>query len=657
MKKIKTIIIVLLVSFGLLFNGELYILYLDNIQDSFYQCTFDFASTSKYKSNEDIISDFEKASKKTGVDYFFIEDKNISAYEKEITLFGNERAIRYLKSNGIKEKKSGSLFFGKTTVNFKDLEEIEEFSEIEKGYFIGDKNKLVQMKEFKLELITDYGGSLPKLFSSTNKETQMNIVTVWGIVISIILILTLYEVLYMKKEIFIRMVLGEDVRVIFYKSVLTDIFVLTIALISLSVFLGFISNVYFKFKLVLLLLALLYLLVILMNSLILFVNYKRDTSNNINGKNLLSFNYVLKSVTTTLCILVISSNILLFKDVVDQYRQRDFFETHSEYEYFIMSYGLDNKYGKTAEDDEMMKYNFYRKFQKNSMQFIDLSENGTQKYPVILVNQNSFRYIKDKWPQIEHLEEKVQNEGIFILYPSNIIKESDEYLYAEEFLIDLFFDGIVTESFQYDKGISLTGIHKYDMYESFFYNNPILIYDNTTNFIDDNIAMMGGYYLYDTLYNISEEELNSFIEEYQLDKHYVVKSNAYEVYQTAWIKTLRSFNITVILTIGLIILESALILLILQMEYSINSIEMALKKIHGYSIFNRNKKNIKLTIRSLLSGILIAYVIGYQMKMELGWSPLIIGGLLLILEAAYIINKAKSIEKFRITTILKGEKV
>ena len=40
MKRIKILIFIVLLSVGFLFNGELYMLYLDNFQESCYQANF-----------------------------------------------------------------------------------------------------------------------------------------------------------------------------------------------------------------------------------------------------------------------------------------------------------------------------------------------------------------------------------------------------------------------------------------------------------------------------------------------------------------------------------------------------------------------------------------------------------------------------------------
>lgn len=107
----------------------------------------------------------------------------------------------------------------------------------------------------------------------------------------------------------------------------------------------------------------------------------------------------------------------------------------------------------------------------------------------------------------------------------------------------------------------------------------------------------------------------------------------------------------------LLSLEMALIIFIIRLEYQFNAVEMALKKIHGYSLLNRNRRILKITFFSSLTGILAALIISNALDMP-GGIPLVLAGLLLMaLELGYILWRAGRVEQKTIASILKGEKI
>lgn len=84
---------------------------------------------------------------------------------------------------------------------------------------------------------------------------------------------------------------------------------------------------------------------------------------------------------------------------------------------------------------------------------------------------------------------------------------------------------------------------------------------------------------------------------------------------------------------------------------------MALKKVHGYTLLNRNWRILKTTVYGALVGILTALFLSIVLQMP-GGVPLVLAGLLMMfLELSYILWRAKRIEKTTISSILKGEKI
>jgi len=159
------------------------------------------------------------------------------------------------------------------------------------------------------------------------------------------------------------------------------------------------------------------------------------------------------------------------------------------------------------------------------------------------------------------------------------------------------------------------------------------------------------------MYDITENEIDSFLKKYELTDQINIQSNVFEVYEHRLNIILRSMKLSIVLSILLLAIESSLIFFIILMEYRFNSKELALQKILGYSVLERNRKLILITLLSSMLSILIMFVIlklgGFKIGIHFIWIAIVLA----LIEILYLINRAIAIEKRRLTSILKGERV
>ena len=656
MKKIKIIVIYLLITIGFMFSGELFILYLDGFQESYYQSGFDFVNREADIEEEEVIQDFLNAGKAYDVDFFFLDSKIISAYAKEITIFGTPNALKTLQAKGILEGKHNSLFMGETQVRYEDFSNIKTIEKFKDSYYIGDQSQLEAMRLFKASLVDKYSGGLPKLFSS-DKETWLNLFSVWFIIFGLILLLTIYEIISLKKEIMVRITLGEDVRAVFGKNALADIAILASALLSVPFLLSSLSNSNVLFKIQTLAPAFMVFMIAntLINAAILRINFKKDIVTRRSGGGLLAANYILKTMTTILTLIILSSNFAILAQGYLMHKQGDFFSAHKDYSYYKLNYRVNNHLGKTISDTETMNQEFYKRFQKFSLQYNDLTANYSSPYPVILINRNSFKEIS----RLNNaLVEAIQSadEDYYILIPPGISEDSLEYTIANH-IFTTFLGRNIDSSIKtklYDDDISLVGVHNMEKYVSQPMENPIILFNNTIQQIDESQADKAMYYAYSTMYNIPEQDFNNFIEEYQLSDQIVVKSNVLDVYEYNWAIMSRNMKLIVILSFFLLALEIALISFLIKLEYRFNAMELALKKVLGYSLYARNKRLILITLVVFLLSIILAFFLRGLLGIAEG-ANLIWGGLILLaVELVLIAKKAGAMEKANVPAILKG---
>ena len=96
-KSMKYLIGFLLLMIGFLFNGELFLLYADNFQNSYYRTSLAFFQSSRDPENEEIAADFLEAGEKTDVDFYFVDGRIVSEYEKDVNIYGTPGALEALR--------------------------------------------------------------------------------------------------------------------------------------------------------------------------------------------------------------------------------------------------------------------------------------------------------------------------------------------------------------------------------------------------------------------------------------------------------------------------------------------------------------------------------------------------------------------------------
>lgn len=318
-------IITLLFVIGFLFNGEQFAFYIDNFQESFYRSTFVFDDIGDEMQLNELIEDFNSAAKENEVDFFMIDSRIESAYRKVITIYGTEDAFKYIESKGIHNKEYLSILMGTIDVNFVPFDEIKNMEIFDYCYYVGDATSLDDMRAFKSSLIDKYGGGFPKLFGS-DRETKLNMISVWSIIIFVMSLLLIYEILLQKKEIALKVVFGEDIKTIFLKNILSDCSFIISTFAILLLFLSRFSNVSFMMNLVMKLIGISLIIDLIINLTVFRINFKKHFARGMTSGKLLIINYAIKSLITGLVILMLSSNIVLILYGINHFKQQDYFK-------------------------------------------------------------------------------------------------------------------------------------------------------------------------------------------------------------------------------------------------------------------------------------------------------------------------------------------
>ena len=545
-------------------------------------------------------------------------------------------------------------------MTFSSIAGEKDISDITLYYLIGNESDYDRICAFKSELVDKYGGGFPKEKDS-NLDIPMDTIVVGAVIFAIIHALSLYETACMKKEAMIRVLMGEDMLKIFLRSVITDTLSFAALFALMSLILQRVSNVTFKCHWVLCMFIVFLILNAVISTRLLRPDYKRDLASGEGDNSLLAINYVLKAVLTVIAIAVISINCGMIHESLKIYEQKDFFRSHDNCSYYKISYGFDMT-SEINDPDESLYRDFYAKFQNRSFQYADLSDYYDMCHPFIVVNRNTFDELSAGYPQLKTLEEKVTSGNISLLLPSDIVYGTSEYEKVMEMNDGSFFTETEYGSWKklnYDNGIKVTGIHESGQgYETNSYSDPVILVDNTTYDGSPGSTGYDFYYNYDIMYDIPDKDWQQFVETHDLDDSNISITNVMDDYSYRWAQSKRKLTISAAFTLFILFLELSLIIMIIKMEYQFNAAEMAIRKIHGYSLYERNIRLVKETVVSGMTGIIAASILCRITGADIGIPLLAASGLLLIiLEIICILVKAGSVESHKIATILKGERI
>jgi hypothetical protein len=185
--------------------------------------------------------------------------------------------------------------------------------------------------------------------------------------------------------------------------------------------------------------------------------------------------------------------------------------------------------------------------------------------------------------------------------------------------------------------------------------NPVIIYQNS-----DKLTLNGEriqrYAPDEIIFQGDKEEINDICKKYGpiLGEYTVVQTNVYDayIYNHNFIVKLISFLSS--LCVLVLLLDIAVIVATNKMEYRTHALEISLKKVLGYSLFERHKK---LILRNIFTDVVTISMLGIASLFMSHLSMLIciITGLVITgIELAIILKNIILVEKQNIQKALKG---
>lgn len=682
MSKAKTIIIFFLTLAGFLFIGESYTFFLENFQDSYVQVGYYLETgDSEEQMKEAII----EGAKEYDSEVFAIGKEDGGAFYRKIIIYGNKKVRQNLKTDwDIEEGVTSSFFSGKTNFEFKDFNDATKKELANCWYMDTTPEELYTML---FPGMVNYSGNFRN--DPMVGISEKVIAGLWFLLIITILLLSYYDTVYNKKEQMIRIVLGEDSKSMIFHKFTRDTLGFSLAsILAISILLPF-TNPLFRWNISLIG----FLVLIISNAFVVILGMKIEKyaqiKSNVNSRKVLYLSMVIRGIVAVLTILFISSTIYLTTQGINLYRQKDYYselnnKVHIDIDY---PYGYEEMEEADGYYEDNIPLNTIAQVRDNFMRYsykeLDASLMTYQPQPFIAPKWGDryvFANLKGLKPystQILEWDKLIEKEGNYILISdtanqTEIIKEimKDGNSYG------LNGDNRV-EVIRYKDGLSVTaeGFIEDELDYSYRIKDPIIFLDTFD---------YGLLPLYSPTYKLKEQDYiggliaNDFV---YLMQFVTLDNNQEKIYDFAnviggeainpalveftiinvgdwfnglWALQNRSLLIALILTALIIILELQVSSLTLRMAYEIKAQELTIKKVMGYSIFDRFKPFFLIIILlcgiSLIGSILFLNIFKMDIISYLIWGSLIV----LVLDISILIYWINKNDNIQIQKILKG---
>ena len=653
----KYFFFIVLTMFGLFFNSELFQLHADSFQDEFYRADFAMDFSKSNAKNKAVLEDFISAGEQHDINFFMTDFELNGANSKKIKIFATKGAIKALEAAGIHNGSFDSLIMGTTSIEVDSIKRIKRITSYESCYFTDGTEKLAAMRKFKADLVDKYGGGFPHQYGSPN-ETFLNFAALWSLLIILLLLISSYSIVSEKKELTVSVILGVDPVVALRKRILIDAvffigaYIFCRLFMSRSIYVGFMR---FETDMI-------FCAMVLLNCLTIRklgkINFRKDLGRSKDGGGILKTNYILIFFVTVISSIVLAGNISVIRAGLNFYAQENFFKKHQNYAFYNLSYKATEKRDADNDAKEIkMNREFYKMNFKKSIQFAYGSNEFETSYPTIIVNRYALSEILRENPA---LPQKVchDEDRIYVYFPATVPQNSPEF----ESSIDMNPENLHREamrermySIRYNTHVDVVGLsYEDEKLRSFLYSDPIMIYDSAIPMMRDeeNFSLNAS----GLLMEVTDNAYRNFIENHNLENQITNKTNIWSWYQSEKMKMARNIRLAATLALLIFAMEMFYISGTIRIEYRVNAIEHALRKILGESLLRRNGKLFYVIVIAATLGTLAALLLNKILNLEQDVLSLLIGGgILLASEIVILIFNIIRMERRRITNILKGQ--
>ncbi len=635
---------------AVLLTGELsFQSFLSKIDDSaFIQCKFD--------DSKDWPKQLKELSKKYEIDIYISDrdyDNGFLNYNREIYYFSDNPENLKNKLN-IRFKTYKSIIYGNIEFDFS-----ADYSKIDVGdatcfHMIGLENNILAFAE---ELNSIYKLSyFPPLYQ---KDYNPIIYISWAFAAVFLMILTLYDVMCSRKEVYIRISFGEKKAVVFFQNIIADLIVYILEYFFIYIISRKLtsSGQYALKTTVLFAVSLLFTL--LPYLMYLKFNQKALKAGKY-SKEMLNFNKAFVIITTIISVSVIMITIKIGSVNKTYLKYSDYIDIYGDYSMCDIQYSKNQNYD-TAEAiiqmrnaDAMLNEKIYREYYK-TMNPVVFIESGSRSN-IIYANSNSYTYINRILPEIKA---KDLDADVCILVHGELTESEKQKCYETVKKEIRCYEGksfqYTTKIVNYQKNAEFVTACDPESFEYDFlkiHRNPVIILNtisaDTLSYPLEEANRIG--YENIILYNIDKNAVGKITDEYDLEKEVFSVTNLQNTYNYYYSLIRRTTAILRIISVSIAIIAVAVNIAVIKINYNLNAVEIALKKVMGYTATEKNAGSVIWILLASALSCIINWFIFREMTV------VIICAAMMIVMLGFTISFIFISEKNNVNEVIKSRK-
>ena len=633
MQKTKYLTAVILFLVAFLLIGEFFIWRL-------YTFPSEYPSTTVYlqegQNRDELLQDIISAANEVGIDVFAVDTEMNSAISAAIHIYGTANTANKLKNRQIEPGSYSSLFLGKLKLDINPIDTMPTGLTPDRLFLTGSHAENVQFKQL---LINKYAGNIPQPMEHGDQKAWI-VGGLWLVVFSLLLIISLYHLAFLKREGIVRMISGEPLGSFVLSNIIRDTAIFAGIFFSLLLITSRFTKSTFLLPVTVISFAAFAFVNAGFNARLLKVDFRKDAASKQSAKNVLKISYVYKCAAIILTIFAVSGNVQLIKNGADYYSQKTFFQQHNNYYYLNIS-----THTITDEDDANKQILVDLISNPQHLMLVDLQvSDGDLGY--VYTDSSTIPYLKE---QIPELSQASLDSKVYFIVPESVGDSTLEKDSAMDIWSAYYKGSFECEFIEYEKASIMAIKNMGTSIESSYFRNPIVVLNNLD--APDYTSFFNLEYIAaNTLFDIPDAELQS------LDQHKQINysTNACENY-TFHLDAAKRNIITGLVFMGLIlILNLVMSKSMLYFEYKVRAVEYLLKKILGVSLLKSNVRVLLLSAASVGLATVVSSALMYMLGEREILYNIVGSAMVLLMDVLFSVYYIHAISRISLIRVFKG---
>lgn len=632
-KLIKCIPIFMVLILGFVMRCELYHA---TLGDSVYASYPAIGCDIDEEEFDSFLMYLEKAAEESDTDFFFTKWENISSLEHRFTIFIEDENVKadLEKRNHIKEGSYHSLTNGSSEIEYLSVSALSYDDLMASPYFgvIGSEGAEISLYE---NLKMEYNVSYPQILQTD--EADMTVI-IWSLIAILMILINGGVILRKKKEMLIRNVYGEDIVGITIRSMVVDLILYELLYFLAKLFVSAFLSGDYKPELSFLIFESGCVISIALNLLYIKLDIRAVIANVTDNKGVLVFLYALKFIAFALSVFTLTTNFSSLKQLAFSDNTDKINTIYGDGMFLSVSDG-------EMTVEENIWSTLYGEFYDTVRPVISVKM-AEAKNPFILVNE----YAAPLLPEYLNVMD-MDPASITVFYPKGC-QVPDEDIKG---LLGLYLENVENVQWvtrMYDTHINVPYISSNQFTSFAEAADPVIFYCPSNVGFNSSIFANSQ----EVIYDITEDDLDLLDKSLGISEQgdRLIFTRVGEVYEYKMSFLMRLVRFLSSLCILVLLLDFAITVALSSLEYRIFGMVYAVKRIHGYSLVGRNKRQLLGNNAVNIVLILLLSLLGKFTGIYRIDICICAGMVLILVENVVMISHILKLERFSVSKILKG---